>query len=206
MRRRNAVAGTALAAALLSLACGGTSGPGADAEIFFPRLPPPPHEAINDVGFGGELKLEGGCLRIRSTTPIWPADYRARAEGGGVAVLDGAGRVVARTGDRVTSKGSTPNSLDQIPRLDRETRRRLEEQCPGEYWVGSGYRSHPPGQTPAPERTHELALEVGATRVGATLRFGWAYRYFVDSGAERMSTRVSPPLRLCQQRTENGVV
>lgn len=66
--------------------------------------------------------------------PLWPPGHYARTtDGGEVEVLDGSGRVVARTGERVSLRGGeipeagAPRELERLPEGTTG--------CPGSYWV-----------------------------------------------------------------------
>ncbi|MBA2363673.1 MAG: hypothetical protein H0V86_09105 [Chloroflexia bacterium] len=123
-------------------ACGersGSPGDGSDATgdgagVFLPQLKPPPRTVVETAELDGELTGKGGCLEVVDHTLVWPSDYRARREDGRVEVLDGSGRVVARVGDRVSGGGGETHSLGGW-RLDRRTRRWLEERCGEPYWI-----------------------------------------------------------------------
>ena len=88
----------------------------------------------------GELVLYEGdrCPRLQTNqdpiTLLWPAGWSLRAEGNTIAVIDGAGRVAARSGDAVRLRGRP------IPHnWDVEVYRRLVNELPGDchgiYWL-----------------------------------------------------------------------
>jgi hypothetical protein len=73
----------------------------------------------------GTLRLEGACLFVESLEgavllPVWPPEFTLRAEGDGLVVIDGQGRVAGRTGEEVYLGGgyvgvSDEWVLQQIP-------------------------------------------------------------------------------------------
>ena len=63
----------------------------------------------------GELVLDGNCLRLgrvdgHGYTIIWPAGFSPHVEEGVVQVRNGAGRTIARVGDRIASGGGYSSS------------------------------------------------------------------------------------------------
>ena len=55
---------------------------------------------------GGELVLDGQCLRLSGqTTVIWPAGFTPHVERGVVQVRNGAGVVIAQVGDKLSMAG-----------------------------------------------------------------------------------------------------
>ena len=104
--------------------------------IAFPRQKPT--EGIRDsmtADLVATLRLEDGCLQLQSPAsqevrvPIWPPEFTLRPSGDEVLVIDGAGEVVARTGEEVFMSGgesavSDPCVLQQIP-----------PACRGAYWI-----------------------------------------------------------------------
>lgn len=113
--------------------------------MFFPT-----HAGVGspDARNGGRLVLDGeGCIRVdngdgRGFTPIWPPDHRASAEGRGVRILDGEGRVLARVGDEVELGGGYVGDVRRISGVDRRTARELVRRCPGDYfYAGPGLRA-----------------------------------------------------------------
>ena len=91
----------------------------------------------------GRLVLVDGCLRIESVhgeeslLPIWPPEFGLAAEGDGIQVLDGEGRVVARVGEEVYMGGGG-GSAEGLAECVRE---QLPAACGGPYWiVGDGVR------------------------------------------------------------------
>ena len=91
---------------------------------------------------GGELILDGDCLRVGSPdvisrnqnpnhTVVWPAGFTPHIEDGVVHIRNGAGRTIARVGDEIymgggevwwKHKGADP------------------ERCPGKYWIAHNVR------------------------------------------------------------------
>ena len=67
------------------------------------------------AGIVGELVLDGPCLRIKSdggglTSVKWPPGFTPHVHQGVVQVRNGAGRVIAEVGDRITGGGGFSNS------------------------------------------------------------------------------------------------
>lgn len=91
------------------------------------------------AGVIGTLVLQSGCLRVsggggeESTLVIWPPELRPVGMGGGVRIIDGRGRVVARVGDRVHLGGGSV-SPEENPHGYREAVRRIPAACPGPYF------------------------------------------------------------------------
>lgn len=74
------------------------------------------------AGGGGELVLDGQCLRLNGTTTvIWPAGFTPHVEGGVVQVRNGAGVVIAQVGDKLSMGGGYFNRDDW--------------ECPGEVFA-----------------------------------------------------------------------
>ena len=93
---------------------------------------------------GGELILDGDCLRVgrpdvisRNQNPnlvvVWPAGFTPHIEEGVVHIRNGAGRIIARVGDKIYMGGGEtwfkPKGTDS-------------ERCPGKYWIAHNVR-HP---------------------------------------------------------------
>ena len=77
-------------------------------DVFFPRQRTV-IATIRDqmvAGGGGELVLDGQCLRLNGrTTVIWPAGFTPHVERGVVQVRNGAGVVIAQVGDKLSMGG-----------------------------------------------------------------------------------------------------
>ena len=80
-----------------------------DPDVFFPR-----QRTVIATGRsqmlaegGGELVLDGQCLRLKggSTTVIWPAGFTPHVDQGVVQVRNGAGRIIAQVGDKLSMGG-----------------------------------------------------------------------------------------------------
>lgn len=96
-----------------------------DPDVFFPRQRTiiATGRAQMLAGGGGELVLEGQCLRLNGrTTVIWPAGFTPHVERGVVQVRNGAGVVIAQVGDKL-SMGGGYHSRDE------------DWECPGEVFV-----------------------------------------------------------------------
>ncbi len=87
-----------------------------DPDIVFPRRKTlTTSRAYPQAAIIGELVLDGQCLSLgrgdeRATTIIWPAGYEPHVEQGVVEVRNGAGRVIARVGDRIAGGGGHKSS------------------------------------------------------------------------------------------------
>jgi len=62
------------------------------------------------LSLSGTLVQNGACIRLRvddgsSVTPVWPAGHSAYQDADGITVIDGQGREVARTGQRIDYVG-----------------------------------------------------------------------------------------------------
>ena len=127
--------------------------------VAFPRQAPLV-AVVMEAQLIGELALVDGCLWVKdmysggSILPIWPPEFRLRAENDEIQVLDGDGQVVARVGEEVYMGGGEVSS----PSLPDCVRQQLPASCSGPYWiVGMGVR-------PNLRRDSELfALEVIST-------------------------------------------
>ena len=79
-----------------------------DPDVFFPRqrtVIATGREQLT-AGGGGELVLDGQCLRLNGrTTVIWPAGFKPHVHQGVVQVRNGAGRVIAQVGDKLSMGG-----------------------------------------------------------------------------------------------------
>jgi hypothetical protein len=114
--------------------------------LFFLRAKP-----VLDKQVTGETTLTGTlvvyeyrrCLHLQTAggpsagTLIWPPDWSLRVEGGTAAILDGAGQVVARTGDEVRLRArAVPHSMD-APAY-RQLIDELPGDCIGATWLVDG--------------------------------------------------------------------
>ena len=108
-----------------------------DPAVSFPKLPAPPPGAerppsMQALGRGRLVEVDG-CLRLGGELLlIWPHDYSMSTKGGRIAVLDGAGRVVWRVGERADVSGGEMFDLEgwvDVP-----------ARCPGPYWVVGAVR------------------------------------------------------------------
>ena len=110
--------------------------------VAFPRQDAVPR-AMMAAEMIGTLTLSGGCLRVESLfgdgsyLPVWPAEFDLKRDGNTIAVVDGAGEVVARTGEEVYMGGGE-GSFDSIPECARQ---QLSPACGEPVWVvGEGVR------------------------------------------------------------------
>ena len=79
-----------------------------DPDVFFPRQKTIIATMRDQMtaGGGGELVLDGQCLRLNGrTTVIWPAGFKPHVHQGVVQVRNGAGRVIAQVGDKLSMGG-----------------------------------------------------------------------------------------------------
>ena len=79
-----------------------------DPDVFFPRqrtVIATFRDQMLAEG-GGELVLDGQCLRLNGrTTVIWPAGFKPHVHQGVVQVRNGAGQVIAQVGDKLSMGG-----------------------------------------------------------------------------------------------------
>ena len=79
-----------------------------DPDVFFPRqrtVIATFRDQMLAAG-GGELVLDGQCLRLNGrTTVVWPAGFTPHVERGVVQVRNGAGVVIAQVGDKLSMAG-----------------------------------------------------------------------------------------------------
>ncbi len=81
-------------------------------EVLFPRQKTDIsvfRELLMAAGVG-ELRLDGQCLRLGDYTIKWPAGFEPHVENGVVQVRNGAGRTVAKVGDRIAGGGGYSSS------------------------------------------------------------------------------------------------
>ena len=88
-----------------------------DPDVFFPRQKTiiATSRTQKVAEGGGELVLDGQCLRVvagdESGHPIiWPAGFEPHVEQGVIQVRNGAGRVIAKVGDRIIGGGGYSSS------------------------------------------------------------------------------------------------
>ena len=85
-----------------------------DVDVHFPRQDEFLDARPKPVRLTGDLVMSGKCLKVENAVrvgtgshspgamlPIWPGDFELRIEDGAAAIVDSAGRAVARVGDRV---------------------------------------------------------------------------------------------------------
>ena len=84
-----------------------------DPEVLLPRQTTTigsVRELLTAAGFG-ELALNGHCLGLKDgETIIWPAGFTPHVDQGVVQVRNGAGRTIARVGDRIAGGGGYSSS------------------------------------------------------------------------------------------------
>ena len=85
-----------------------------DVDVYFPRQDEFLGARPKPIRFTGELVMNGKCLKVENAVrvgtgshspgamlPIWTGDFELSIEDGAAAIVDSAGRAVARVGDRV---------------------------------------------------------------------------------------------------------
>ena len=98
-----------------------------DPEVLLPRQTTTiasVRELLTAAGFG-ELALNGHCLGLKDgDTIIWPAGFTPHVDQGVVQIRNGAGRTIAKVGDRIAGGGGFSSSS--------------YEGCPGgTFWIHS---------------------------------------------------------------------
>ncbi len=85
----------------------------------------------------GELVLVHGCLRVNSNDsdssylPVWPPGFMVSIENDSIVILDEAGQVATRLGDRVRlGGGEVPMAI-----ASAYAEQPLPNECPGPYWI-----------------------------------------------------------------------
>jgi hypothetical protein len=111
------------------------------ADVFFPTQKDngPQMELL---GHGWLVYIHGSlCVRPpwflgRSTLIIWPHDYSYEVNGLEVRVLNGDGKVVARSGHWITFGGGNAANADHVNQVTGKT---IDEaRYPGPYFISSG--------------------------------------------------------------------
>ena len=84
-----------------------------DPDVFLPRQTTTiasVRELLTAAGFG-ELALNGHCLGLKDgDTIIWPAGFTPHVDQGVVQIRNGAGRTIAKVGDRIAGGGGFSSS------------------------------------------------------------------------------------------------
>ena len=84
-----------------------------DPDVFFPRKTTTiaiVRELLTAAGIG-ELALNGHCLGLKDgDTIIWPAGFTPHVDQGVVQIRNGAGRTIAKVGDRIAGGGGFSSS------------------------------------------------------------------------------------------------
>lgn len=113
-----------------------------DSDILFPRQNPT--FDVMEALLAGDLVEQAGCIRIEvvgnseSIVPIWPADYALSRRNGTLQILDGNREAKIQVGEAVLLSGGFVQSLTDNPAVSNEVSRKVQERCPGSYWlVGS---------------------------------------------------------------------
>jgi len=106
--------------------------------IPFPLQDKPDGErAVMEALASGTLIFVNNCIRISgpqgtSHMLIWPPDYSLKTENGTVEIINEAGEVVAKVGDRVQIGGGEVWSL---PLLASSIQEQIPSQCTAPYWI-----------------------------------------------------------------------
>ena len=120
-----------------------------DSKIYLILQPPSVGDRVNMLAGGnGELVLHEGCLRTGSADGdliIWPPGFSLTTEDDGVQILNEAGQIVARVGEKVRMSGGQVSS----PRHTGDyVLRHLSPNCPGPYWIVASVPTGPPRDNP----------------------------------------------------------
>ncbi|MBN1641225.1 MAG: hypothetical protein JXA09_08315 [Anaerolineae bacterium] len=102
--------------------------------VAFPQLQAGSTVHLDLDPLRGELVLEDGCLRVRtsdgaSRLVIWQPGYYLSSDQGAIEIVDREGRVVWRVGEQIAL------GLASVPDWERQLREPLPAHCPGPYWV-----------------------------------------------------------------------
>ena len=118
-------------------------------KIYLILQPPTVGDRVNMLAGGnGELVLDEGCLRTGSADGdliIWPPGFSLTTEDDGVQILNEAGVIVARVGEKVHMGGGIITYPSQ---LGEYVLRHLPPSCPGPYWVVGEVVTGPPQGNP----------------------------------------------------------
>lgn len=107
--------------------------------IYLPKQPPT--EASMAALMEGMLIEENGCLRVIEEgnrggfLVLWPFDSNISVSGESIEVLNGAGQVVARVGERLRIGGGAMESPSSMARFDDVIPGLPIDGCPGPYWI-----------------------------------------------------------------------
>jgi hypothetical protein len=67
--------------------------------------------------------------------PIWRPDFTLGTDQGGIAIRNGAGRVLARVGDTIRIGGGEVPSDEAAWLSTAALRQKPPAECPGPYWL-----------------------------------------------------------------------
>jgi hypothetical protein len=107
--------------------------------VYLPKQPPVAESMA--ALMEGELIEVDGCLRITDDNYkdgfliLWPSDSDFRVGGEQIEVLNGAGEIVARVGERLRLGGGAMESSRSMERFDELIPGLAKSNCPGPYWV-----------------------------------------------------------------------
>ena len=99
-----------------------------DALPFFPTQPRPQSEAMQALA-GGVLTVEGECLRLGESLPIWPYGFTIVREGDDIEVRDQTGKTIGRVGEEIKLGGG------MVTNLGPELAAVVEGKCEGPFWI-----------------------------------------------------------------------
>jgi hypothetical protein len=112
------------------------------ADVFFPVQKDSGLSQMELLGHGW-LVFQNGCLRVKpfyyfgkGSLVVWPHDYSYEVKGLEVRVLNGEGKVAARSGHWITYGGGPAANMDIVKIYIGETID--EEKYPGPYFLCSG--------------------------------------------------------------------
>jgi hypothetical protein len=118
-------------------------------KIYYHLQPPTVGDRVNMLAGGNiELVLDEGCLRMGSADGdliIWPPGFSLTTEDNGVQILNKAGEIVARVGEKVRMGGG---QISYPSQLGEYVLRHLPPSCPGPYWVVGSVPTGPPQDDP----------------------------------------------------------
>jgi hypothetical protein len=135
-----------LAIGVMAAACGSDSATAPEG-IFFPTVPL--EDAYPAALMDGVLHVRSGCVFAEAPNDswllLWPEGYTARYGDGRLEVLDAAGNVVARDGERIRIGGgeTRPTEVGGVEAAEGWatdlTGADIPERCGDLYWIVSPF-------------------------------------------------------------------